>query len=106
MPTKTVIEPTTDEKTRLAPRHNLILLDDDDHTYEYVIEMLITIFGHPSERSFQLATEVDASGRAIVFTGHLEHAELRQQQVHSFGADWRIPQCAGSMTAVIEPFSD
>lgn len=101
-------EPTvqTDSATQHAPRYNLILLDDDDHSYEYVIEMLVAIFGHSEQQAFKFALEVDATGRAIVFTGHLELVELKQDQVHSFGADWRIAQCKGSMTAVIEKFSD
>jgi len=32
-----------------------------------------------------------------------EHAELKQEQIHAFGPDSLIPQCAGSMTATIEP---
>lgn len=102
--TKTKELPSTSvaTATRFAPRHNLILLDDDDHTYDYVIEMLGVVFGFPIEKAFLVAEEVDASGRAIVFTGHLEVVELKQQQIHSYGADWRIPHCKGSMSATIE----
>lgn len=89
-----------------APRYNLILLDDDDHSYEYVIEMLGAVFGYSEQKAFLMAAEVDATGRVIVFTAHLELIELKQDQVHGFGADWRIPQCRGSMTAIIEKFSD
>jgi ATP-dependent Clp protease adaptor protein ClpS len=108
MATKTVTAPKVDTEnaTRHAPRYNLILLDDDDHSYEYVIEMLVAVFAHTEQQAFQFALEVDSSGRAIVFTGHLELVELKQDQVHSFGADWRIPGCKGAMTAVIEKFSD
>ena len=91
--------------TKHAPRHNLILLDDDDHSYEYVIEMLRSIFGYGEQQSFKLALEVDSAGRAVIFTGHLEVVELKQDQVHSFGADWRIPKCKGAMSTVIETVS-
>lgn len=94
------------ELTQLAPRYNLILLDDDEHTYEYVIELLAALFGHPTEKAYQLALEVDASGRAIVYSGPLEVAEFKQEQVHAYGADWRIPKCVGSMSAVIEAFTE
>ncbi len=90
------------ETTRTAPVHQLILLDDDEHTYEYVIEMLGAVFGYPAERGYQLAKEVDASGRVIIYSGALEVVELKQDQVHSYGADWRIARCVGSMTAIIE----
>jgi len=91
---------------RQLPPYNVILLNDDDHTYDYVIEMLRAVFAHPAERGMQLAQEVDARGRAIVLTTHKEHAELKRDQVLAFGADRRVASCRGSMTAVIEPASD
>ena len=101
--TKTQPKDATEATTVLAPLWNVILLDDDDHSYEYVIEMLGAVFGHPPEKSFGMAVEVDATGRAIVFTSHRELAELKQEQIHAYGKDWRIDRCAGSMSAVIEP---
>ena len=93
----------TREETRLAPRYHVILLDDQEHTYEYVIEMLGAVFGYGVERALGLACEVDMHGRAVVYTGPLEVAELKQEKIHGYGADWRIPTSAGSMTAVLEP---
>ncbi len=89
--------------TRLAPRWNVVLLNDDDHTYEYVIGMLMELFGHSIETAYNMACEVDANDRVIVDTTTRERAELKQEQIHSFGADWRLPRSAGSMSAVIEP---
>lgn len=105
MSTQTKEAPVADvgEESRLAPRYHVILLDDDDHSYEYVIEMLVKTFAHSEQKAFLLTQEVDAVGRAIVFTGHFEVAELKQQQIHGFGPDWRIANCAGSMTAILEP---
>ena len=45
-----------------------MLLNDDDHSYEYVIIMLQQIFGHPPEKGFQLAKEVDTERHVIVLT--------------------------------------
>ena len=86
-----------------APMYHVILINDNDHTFDYVIEMLGSIFGHPPPAGFQMAWEVHTTGRVIVATVHLELAELKQEQVHAYGADPRIPRCKGSMTAVIEP---
>ena len=85
------------------PPYHVVLLDDDDHTYEYVIEMLRAIFGYGIEKGLKLAEEVDSSGRVIVFTTHKELAELKRDQILAFGTDARIASCKGSMTAVIEP---
>ncbi|HRQ73251.1 MAG TPA: ATP-dependent Clp protease adaptor ClpS [Phycisphaerales bacterium] len=82
---------------------NVVLLDDDQHSYEYVIAMVQRLFGHPKERAFQIAKRVDTQGRAVVLTTHREHAELKVQQIHGFGADPFIASCQGSMSAVLEP---
>jgi len=102
MVTETREETISENAAGLAPRYHVVLLDDNEHTYEYVIEMLTSVFGHAAERAYQLALEVDSAGRAIVFTSHLELAELKQDQIHGYGADWRIPRCVGSMSAELE----
>lgn len=92
-----------EQKTRRQPPYNVVLLNDDDHSYEYVIEMLKQLFGHPVEKGYQLAKVVDTQGRAIVCTTSLERAELKRDQIHAYGPDPRIPRCAGSMRAELEP---
>lgn len=93
----------TDRKLRYQPPYHVILLNDDDHSYEYVIVMLKDLFGHPVEKGFELAKTVDQTGRAIVLTTTMEHAELKQDQIHAYGPDPSIPRCKGSMSAEIEP---
>lgn len=90
---------------RHAPLWHVVLIDDDEHTYDYVIEMLRKLFGHSFERAFQMAREVDTAGRVIVATTVRERAEFKQEQIHAFGADWRIERCCGSMRATLEPAS-
>ncbi|VTT96360.1 atp-dependent clp protease adaptor protein : Uncharacterized protein OS=Rubrobacter radiotolerans GN=RradSPS_1834 PE=4 SV=1: ClpS [Gemmataceae bacterium] len=92
-----------EQRTKRQPPYNVILLNDDDHTFEYVIEMLKALFGHPVEKGYQLAKLVDSTGRAVVCTTSLERAELKRDQIHAFGPDPRIPRCKGSMTAELEP---
>jgi ATP-dependent Clp protease adaptor protein ClpS len=89
-------------RTRRQPPYHVILINDDDHTYDYVILMLQELFGYPVEKGFLLAQEVDKAGRAIVCTTSLERAELKQEQIHDYGPDPRIPRCKGSMTAELE----
>ena len=96
-------KPDKRRKPKKLPPYNVVLLDDDDHTFEYVIEMLQSVFSHPPERGFQLAKEVDQTGRVIVLTTHKELAELKRDQIVGFGADPLISQCKGSMQAIIEP---
>jgi ATP-dependent Clp protease adaptor protein ClpS len=90
-------------KIRKLPPYNVILLDDNDHTYEYVVEMLAKVFSYPEPKGYELAKTVDSSGRVIVLTTHKELAELKCEQITSFGADWRLERSKGAMSAVIEP---
>ena len=90
-------------KVRKLPPYNVILLDDNDHTYEYVIEMLGKVFSYPEAKGYELAKAVDNSGRVVVLTTHRELAELKCEQITSFGADWRLERSKGAMSAVIEP---
>lgn len=87
----------------LEPPYHVILHDDDTHTYEYVIEMMVGIFGFDLKRGCQIACEVDRCGRVIVVTCHKELAELRVEQIHEFGADPRMKESQGSMRASMEP---
>jgi len=98
-----VAKPRLDRKPKRQPQYNVILLDDDDHTYHYVVGMLRKLFGHTEEGAYQLASEVDTSGRVILDTTTLERAEFKRDQIHGFGRDWRIGRCEGSMSAAIEP---
>lgn len=95
-----------DQETKRQPPYHVILLNDDDHSFDYVIAMMQQLFGHPVERGWQIADTVHHTGRAIVDTTSKERAELKRDQIHAFGADPGIPRCKGSMSAVIEPASD
>jgi ATP-dependent Clp protease adaptor protein ClpS len=93
-----------EERTKRQPPYNVVLLDDDDHTFDYVITMLQQLFGYPREKGFQMANEVHNTGRCIVLTTTREHAELKRDQIHAFGPDPLSSQeCKGSMSAIIEP---
>ena len=89
-------------KPKRQPRYHVVLWNDDDHSYQYVIVMLQKLFGHPPEKGFTLAEEVDRTGRVIVLTTTKEHAELKRDQIHAFGADRLIARSKGSMSASIE----
>lgn len=90
-------------KSKPLPVWNVVLLDDDYHTYDYVILMLMKLFGHSSQKCQRMAEEVDTSGKVIVFSTHRERAELERDRIHGYGADPRISYCKGSMSAIIEP---
>lgn len=93
-------------KPQRQPRYNVLLWNDDDHTYEYVICMLQKLFGYPRESGKQMASEVDRSGRVVLLTTTREHAELKREQIHAYGKDSMVRRCAGSMSSTIEALTD
>jgi ATP-dependent Clp protease adaptor protein ClpS len=104
----TLTQPSTIEKVEVVPTRNtggpwkVVLWDDDHHTYEYVIEMLMDVCQMTVEKAFQHAVEVDTYKRTIVFYGELEHAEFVHERIISYGPDPRMASSKGSMTATLE----
>jgi ATP-dependent Clp protease adaptor protein ClpS len=94
------------EKEQLGRLYHVVLLDDDEHTYDYVIEMLQKLFFQPLEIALQHAIEVDTTGRTVVMTCEKPQAEYARDQIHGFGADPRMPKSKGSMSAVLVPASN
>jgi len=102
---KPSISPDTEivEQDRLVPLYRVVLLDDNDHTYDYVIEMLQKIFVFSLEEAYRHAEEVDRAGRTVLITCELPQAEFARDQIQSYGPDLRLPRSQGSMSAVVEP---
>jgi len=101
--TKQAPREARDQNRKRQPRYHVILWDDNDHSYDYVIRMLQELFGHSHSKGYLLAREVDKVGRTICLTTTLEHAELKRDQIHSYGKDQRIRRSAGSMSCTLEP---
>jgi ATP-dependent Clp protease adaptor protein ClpS len=101
----TIASPGTRQENlnQQAPVYNVVLLDDAEHTYDYVVEMLEKLFALSESDAWNHAVEVDTTGRTVVITCELPAAEFGRDQIHAFGADWRMPNSKGSMSAIVEP---
>ena len=75
-------------KPRKQPPYAVVVLNDEEHTFEYVIETLMKVFGYPHEKSFALTLQVHNAGKAIVWSGSREVAELKRDQIRSAGPDF------------------
>ncbi|NIP30819.1 MAG: ATP-dependent Clp protease adaptor ClpS [Candidatus Dadabacteria bacterium] len=98
--------PEKEKTSTNSPNYNVVLLDDNDHTYDYVIEMLMDIFNHSKRKAFEMACEVDFKGRVIVFSSTKKIAEAKRDEILLYGADWRLKRSKGPMSAIIEPTLD
>ncbi len=103
--TATVVEPdvSTGTKTRRMPPYNVVILNDEEHTFPYVIEMLIKLFRHDHAKAEELTWRIHNTGRAVVYTTHKELAEMKRDQVTAYGADPLSANSKGSMRCYVEP---
>jgi ATP-dependent Clp protease adaptor protein ClpS len=101
----TIASPGTRQQNldQQVPFYNVVLLDDAEHTYDYVVEMLEKLFALSDADAWNHAVEVDNTGRTVVITCELPAAEFGRDQIHAYGADWRMPNSKGSMSAIVEP---
>ena len=87
----------------LEKLYHVVLLNDEDHTYDYVIEMLMEVFAFSEDKAYKHTVEVDTQGHSRLVTLPLKDAEKKRDEVHAFGPDPRLPRSQGSMAALIEP---
>jgi ATP-dependent Clp protease adaptor protein ClpS len=101
-----VVEPDIQEQTqtRLLPPYHVILQNDDYHTFEFVIGVLRKVFGCTLWHAIQLTHEAHTTGRAVVWTGPKEVAELKVEQMKTFHEtrSWDKVEL-GPLTCYIEP---
>ena len=94
-------DPTT--QTRRQPPYNVVILNDEEHTFDYVIDLLTKIFRHSLATAQELTWRIHTTGRAIVYTTHKEKAELKRDQVLAWGPDPRMSISKGPLGCYIEP---
>lgn len=104
VPAPEVTEETT-SRPRLEPRWYVILHDDQLHTYNYVIDMVMKLFGKSAQDSFLHAIEVDTQGMTILARLPRPEAEAKRNAILNWGGDPALKSSV-SMKATIEPVDD
>jgi ATP-dependent Clp protease adaptor protein ClpS len=94
-----ILEPEaeTRAKPRVAPLWKVLLLNDDLTTFEFVTDLLVSLFHKDRVEARALTQEVHDSGSAVVAITSLERAELYVDQVHSLARPRGFP-----LTATLE----
>ena len=75
----TILEPASDTTTALSPPWRVILHDDPVTTQEFVVWLLITLFGHPFDKANRRMLEVHDAGASAVATCSQERAEAARR---------------------------
>ena len=89
-------------RTRRVPPYNVIIDNDDYHSFEFVIDVLRKVLGCTAQRAFQLTEHAHKTGRAIIWTGPKEVAELKVEQVRGIH-EIRGSRKLGPLGCTIEP---
>jgi ATP-dependent Clp protease adaptor protein ClpS len=97
-------EEDTETRTRRQPPYAVILHNDDINTMEFVVLVLHKVFNYDERKCLELMMEAHLKGRAVVWVGSLEVAELKADQIRSCGADPLVKYRGAQPLAVsVEP---
>ena len=79
-----VLEPEVMERPRILPPYHVLIENDDDHSMEFVIDVLRKVFSYDQPKAFSLMMHAHENGEAVVWTGPKEVAELKADQITTF----------------------
>lgn len=79
-----VITPKVEETVQHDATWNVVVFDDPVNLMEYVTKVFSKVFGYPRSRCEQLMQEVHQAGKALVWSGERERAELYTEQLHGY----------------------
>jgi ATP-dependent Clp protease adaptor protein ClpS len=73
------------------PQYKVILHNDDYTTMEFVVEILMTVFGKPLEKATQTMLNIHNKGKAVCGIYSREIAETKVETVHHLAAGRGFP---------------
>jgi len=101
-PSEPIVRPGAAEKqqdkTKRQPPFAVILHNDDINGFNFVIATLRKVFHYGRTKAFWLTLKAHLAGKVNVWSGTLEVAELKADQLRSCGAD---PKMKGALTLMV-----
>ena len=76
-----------ESKPRRQPPYAVVLHNDDKNGMDFVVGVLKKVFGYSTTKAIWLMLRAHTTGQSHVWTGCLEVAELKADQLRSCGAD-------------------
>ncbi len=77
--------PVNEEQAELVRPWRVVVWNDPVNLMSYVVWVFRCLFGYPVEEATRLMLRVHHEGRAVVFSGPLEKAELDCYRLHHHG---------------------
>lgn len=88
--TKESTKPKTVTRPKPQPPYAVILHNDPINGFDFVIRTLCKVFHFGSGKAFWLTLKAHVGGHVVVWTGVLEVAELKAEQLRGAGPDPRM----------------
>jgi len=97
-------KPVEKNKPKAQPPYAVILHNDNVNGFDHVIGVLRKVFHYGRIKAARLTLEAHLKGRSVVWSGQLEHAELKADQIRACGPD-PIMKAHGAITlkVTVEP---
>lgn len=92
-----------DTQHKPQPPYAVILHNDDVNTMPFVVGVLRKVFHYGRVRSIKLMLQAHLKGRAVIWSGMREVAELKADQVKSCGGDPAALRPANALSVSVEP---
>lgn len=91
-------------RTKRQPPYGVILHNDNLNGFDFVVGVLRKVLNLGKSRAFWLTMKAHVMGRSLVWSGALEVAELKAEQIQSCGPDPRMKaKGAQSLRVSLEP---
>ena len=82
---------SSDSKSKHPPMYKVILHNDDYTTMEFVVEILVNVFGKSLEKATQIMLNVHNRGKAVCGIYPREIAETKVETVHNLASNKGFP---------------
>jgi ATP-dependent Clp protease adaptor protein ClpS len=86
-PVEAAPEAREETRTKRQPPYAVVLHNDDLNGFPFVIGVLRKVFHYGFPKAYWLTLKVHFRGRGVIWSGTLEVAELKAEQVRACGPD-------------------
>ncbi len=88
---KTKADTFSKTRNEKPPRYKVVLHNDDYTTMEFVVEILVNVFGKSLEKAMQIMLNVHNKGKAVCGIYTREIAETKVETVHHLAGSRGFP---------------